>query len=175
MSNPKTLSSITHPLKKHFNISKGTSLSLFWLTNPGRDDAWVESRANKINACHIDNALFNVHSSNKGAVEPWLSGFLHYPDFFSQYGHECLLVTIKIWSHIVFKTTALKSAVNCQGFLLSKSKSSACACRITNEEHSNEFWLAQSCVVEICWNFTLYGLLGIVWKTKIVMSSKRKR
>ena len=37
----------------------------------------------------------------------------------------------------------------------SKSKSSARACRtVSNEEHSNEFWLAQSCVVaksEISW------------------------
>ena len=43
---------------------------------------------------------------------------LDYPDFWlsrlflwSQYGHECLLVTIKIHSDILFKTTALKSRV----------------------------------------------------------------
>ena len=47
----------------------------------------------------------------------------------SQFGHEYLLVKIKIRSHILFKTTALKSAVKCEGFLLSKSKSSARACR----------------------------------------------
>ena len=47
----------------------------------------------------------------------------------SQFGHECLLVTIKkIRSHILFKTTALKGAVKCEGFLLSKSKSSAGVC-----------------------------------------------
>ena len=36
---------------------------------------------------------------------------------------------IKIRSHILFKTTALKGAVKCKGFLLSKSKGSARACR----------------------------------------------
>ena len=55
----------------------------------------------------------------------------------SQYDHEFLLVTIKIRSHILCKTTALKGAVKCEGFLLSKSKSRACV--VTNEEHSNEF------------------------------------
>ena len=40
-----------------------------------------------------------------------------------------LLVTIKIRSHILFKTTALKSPVKCKGFLLSKRKSSAHVCR----------------------------------------------
>ena len=29
---------------------------------------------------------------------------------------------------------------------------------ITNEEHSNEFWLAQSCIVAK-WNFTLFYIL----------------
>ena len=40
----------------------------------------------------------------------------------SQFDHEYLLVTIKIRSHILFKTKALKSAIKCEGFLLSKSK-----------------------------------------------------
>ena len=47
----------------------------------------------------------------------------------SQFGHEYLLVTITIRSHILFKTTALKSAIKCEGFLLSMSKSSARARR----------------------------------------------
>ena len=47
----------------------------------------------------------------------------------SQFGYEYLLVTIKIRSHILFKTTALKGAVKCKGFLLSKSRGSARACR----------------------------------------------
>jgi len=47
----------------------------------------------------------------------------------SQFGYDYLLVTIKIPSHIRFKTTALKGAVKCKGFLLSKSKGSARACR----------------------------------------------
>ena len=61
---------------------------------------------------------------------------LDYPDFsisglflWSQFGYDYLLVTIKIRSHILFKTTALKGAVKCKGFfLLSKSKGGACAC-----------------------------------------------
>lgn len=53
------LNSITHPPKNCFNISTGTSLSLFWLTNPGRDDAWVQSKVNKINSCHTDNDLMS--------------------------------------------------------------------------------------------------------------------
>ena len=47
----------------------------------------------------------------------------------SQFGYDYLLVPIKIRSHILFKTTALKGAVKCKGFLLSKSKGSARACR----------------------------------------------
>ena len=46
----------------------------------------------------------------------------------SQFGREYLLVTIKIHSHIPFKTTALKIEVKCEGFLPSKSKSNARAC-----------------------------------------------
>ena len=57
-------------------------------------------------------------------VEPRLSGLL----LWSQFGPDYLLVKIKISNRILFKTTALKSAVKCAGFLLSKSKSSACAC-----------------------------------------------
>ena len=58
-------------------------------------------------------------------VKPRLSGlFLWY-----KFGYEYLLVTIKIRSHILFKTTALKGAVKCKGFLLSKSRGSARACR----------------------------------------------
>ena len=58
-------------------------------------------------------------------VEPRLSGlFLWY-----KFGYEYLLVTIKIRSHILFKTTALKGAVKCKGFWLSKSRGSARACR----------------------------------------------
>ena len=47
----------------------------------------------------------------------------------SQVGYDYLLVTIKIRSHVLFKTTALKGAVKCKGFLLSKSRGSARACR----------------------------------------------
>ena len=46
----------------------------------------------------------------------WLSGLF----LWFQFGHEYLLVTIKIRSHILFKTTALKGAVKCKGLLLSK-------------------------------------------------------
>ena len=54
-----------------------------------------------------------------------LSGLFHWPRF----GHEYLLVTIKTHSRILFKTTALKSEVIYEVFLLSKSKSSARMCR----------------------------------------------
>ena len=56
---------------------------------------------------------------------PRLSGLF----LWSQVGNEYLLVTIKIRSHVLFKTTVLKSAVKCEGLLLSKSKNCACACR----------------------------------------------
>ena len=63
-------------------------------------------------------------------VEPRLSGpRLSGLFLWSQFGYDYLLVTIKIPSHILFKTTALKGAVKCKGFLLSKSKGSARACR----------------------------------------------
>ena len=50
----------------------------------------------------------------------------------------------------------------------------ALACVVTNEEHSNEFWLAQSCIVAK-WNFTLYltffiGSRGVVCKTNKLAS-----
>ena len=77
----------------------------------------------------------------------------------SQFCHECLLVTNKIRSHILYKTTALKSAVKCEGFLLSKSKA-ALVRVVTNEKHSNEFWLAQSCVVEISRSMACSALYG---------------
>jgi len=52
---------------------------------------------------------------------------------------------IKIRSNILFKTIALKSAVKNEFVLLLKA---ALARVVTNEEHLNEFWLAQSWVVQ---------------------------
>ena len=46
-------------------------------------------------------------------------------NLWSQFCSEYLLVTIKIRSYILFKTTALKSEVKGSVFSLSKSKSSA--------------------------------------------------
>ena len=54
----------------------------------------------------------------------WLSGLF----LWSQFGHEYLLVMIKIRSQILFKTTALKSAVKSEVFLFSNSKISAPTC-----------------------------------------------
>ena len=79
-------------------------------------------------------------------VEPRLSGprlsvFLDYPDFFSGPNLVMsifLLVTIKIRSHILFKTTALKGAVKCEGFCSQRAKA-ALALVVSNEEHLNEF------------------------------------
>ena len=69
-----------------------------------------------------------------GTVEPQLSGLF----FWSQFGHEYLLVTIKIRNRILFKTTALKGAVKCEGFCSQRAKA-ALALVVRNEEHSNEF------------------------------------
>jgi len=55
---------------------------------------------------------------------------------------------IKIRSNIyIFKTIALKSAVKSEFVLLLRAKA-ALAHVVTNEEHSNEFWLAQSWAVQ---------------------------
>ena len=54
----------------------------------------------------------------------------------SQFGHEYWLVTIKIRSHILFKTTALKGAVKCEGFCSQRAKA-ALALVVSNEERSN--------------------------------------
>ena len=56
----------------------------------------------------------------------------------SQFGHEYLLVTIKICSHIRFKTAALKGEVKCEDFCSQRAKA-ALALVVSNEEHSNEF------------------------------------
>ena len=58
----------------------------------------------------------------------------------SQFGHEYLLVTIKIRSHILFETKALKGAVKCECFCSQRAKA-ALAFVVSNEEHLNEFWL----------------------------------
>ena len=63
----------------------------------------------------------------------------------SRFVHEYLLVMIKIRSHILFETTALKGAVKCKGFLLSKSKSSTRVCR--NEWRTFKWFLIGS---ELC-------------------------
>ena len=62
--------------------------------------------------------LYSTSHQLQITVEPWLSGFLDYPDFFS--GPN--FVMIKIPSHILFKTTALKSKVNASLFLFQKAK-----------------------------------------------------
>ena len=56
-------------------------------------------------------------------VEPRLSGpRLSGLFLWSQFGHEYLLVTIKIRSHILFETTALKCAVKGEGFFALKEQ-----------------------------------------------------
>ena len=63
----------------------------------------------------------------------------------SQFGYDYLLVTIKIRCHILFKTTALKSAVKRKGFLLSKSKAqrakAALALVVSNDLMMSSDWL----------------------------------
>ena len=58
--------------------------------------------------------------------------------FWSQFGREYLLVTIKIRNRILFKTTALKVAVKWEGFCSQRAKA-ALALVVSNEEHLNEF------------------------------------
>ena len=83
------------------------------------------------NLCWQGKAMFSDVSDLKlYTVEPRLSGTrLSGLFLWSQFGHEYSLVTIKIRSRILFKTTALKSAVKCEGFLLPKSTRSAHARR----------------------------------------------
>ena len=72
----------------------------------------VDNASHWINLYPVDNAI-----DFPNTVEPRLSGFLDYPDFFS--GPNLVMniyVTITIRSHILFKTTALKSAVKFCGF-----------------------------------------------------------
>ena len=69
---------------------------------------------------------------NNITVEPRLFGLF----LWSQFGHEYLLATIKIRSHILFKTTALKGAVKCEGFCPQRAKA-ALSLVVGNEEHSN--------------------------------------
>ena len=77
--------------------------------------------------------------------------------FWSQICHEYPLVMIKIRRHIPFKTTALKSEEKATLFRFQNAKT--CLERfVTNEEHSNEVWLAYSCFVAK-WDFTLYWLV----------------
>ena len=85
--------------------------------------------------------MYSLHKRNNLTVEPRLSGFLDYPDFFSGPNlvmNVSVLVTIKIRSHIPFKTTALKSPVRCEGFCSQRAKA-ALTSVVTNEEHSSEF------------------------------------
>ena len=81
----------------------------------------------------------------------------------SQFGHEYLLVTIKIRSHIVFKTTALKDAVKCEGFCPQRAKA-ALSLVVSNEEHSNHSnWIRVALLLcEIS--------RSMAWKTKKLAS-----
>ena len=81
----------------------------------------------------------------------------------SQFGHEYLLVTIKIRSHILFKTTALKGAVKCEGFCPQRAKA-ALSLVVSNEEHSNHSnWIRVALLLREISRST-------VWKTKKLAS-----
>ena len=73
------------------------------------------------------------------------------------------LVQILSWIFIshdqdpFFKTTALKSEVKASLFRFQKVKA-ALARVVTNEEHSNEVWMAKSCLVAK-WDFMPYWLV----------------
>ena len=71
----------------------------------------------------------------------------------SQFGHEYLLVTTNIRNHILFKTTASKGAVKCESKVFCSQRA------------FRNFWRTFEWVlIGLEWNFTLYGLLGVVWK-----------
>ena len=140
---------------KYFKIRKlmwtGVWQSVLWETENNTTYVICYKQAWKLICCIVEN--FVKYSQTSIIRISWLSGlFLR-----SQFGHEYLFVTIKIRSHILFKTTALfKGAVKCEGFCSQRAKA-ALALVVSNEEYSNEFWLDQSCVVAK-WNSTLYGM-----------------
>ena len=89
--------------------------------------------------CEVIYEMFHILNCGytyANTVEPRLSGpRLSGLFLWSQFGHEYLLVTIKIRSYILFKTTALKGAVKCESFCSRIAK----AALVSNKEHSNEF------------------------------------
>ena len=91
-------------------------------------------------------------------VEPRLSGprlseFLDYPDFFSG---PNLVMSISVLAISFLKLQHWRVQSNARVFCSQRAKV-ALVLVVPNEEHSNEFWLAQSRVVTK-WNFTLYGM-----------------
>ena len=91
--------------------------------------------------------------------------------------HEFLIFSLILYIYYIrsrsvaisfLKLQHWKVQSNARVFCFQRAKA-ALARVVTNEEHSNEFWLAQSCV-DAKWNFTLYGSLGVVWKTKKLAS-----
>ena len=72
----------------------------------------------------------------------------------SQFCHEYLLVAIKIRGHILWNYSVEKGSMGML-FHFQKAKA-ALVCVITNEEHSNDVWLAKICFV--------IGLFGMVSK-----------
>ena len=101
---------------------------------------------------------------------PWLSRFLDYLDFFS--GPNLVMNIYKSRSRSVaisfVKLQHWKVKSNARFFGFPRAKA-VLACVVTNEEHSNEFWLAQSCIVAK-WNFTLYY---IYWLARCGMQNKQ--
>jgi len=107
-----------------------------------RRNKWKQPKALKYQPCQNDPDKINgkydcikatIHRAKIITVEPQLSGLF----LWSQFGHEYLLVTIKIRSHILFKTTALKGAVKCERFCSQRAKA-ALALVVSSEEHWNE-------------------------------------
>ena len=84
---------------------------LFHMTWKGSPDLLSTLNGGKVNPVQIAKIIIIT-------VEPRLSGLF----LWSQFCPEYLLVMIKIHSHILFKTTALKSEVKASLFRFQKAK-----------------------------------------------------
>ena len=85
----------------------------------------------------------------------WLSWLF----LWSHFCHEYLLVSIKIHSHILLKTIALKSEVKASLFHFQKAKA-ALICIVTYEEHPRSNWLRVALLLcEASHSLSLFSML----------------
>ena len=106
-----------------------------WGKKWGGERRKLKKRANRLSAQNKYSRTLIIQTSIIRISR--LSGLF----LWSQFCHEYLLVMIEIRRHSLFKSTALKSEVKASLFRFEKAKA-APVCVVTNEEHSNEVWLA---------------------------------